>query len=76
MVIPLSRTYEPLLRSFTEFPYETIPCAIITRIHETSGLMTTNRLVNNGYDGTLASAALAEGSDECGYLDHPTLESV
>jgi len=38
MKIPLSRAYEPLRHSFAEFPCETNSCAIITRIHETSGL--------------------------------------
>jgi hypothetical protein len=35
--IPLGQAYEPLRRFFAEFPYETNPFAIITRIHTISG---------------------------------------
>jgi penicillin-binding protein 2 len=38
MEIPLSRADEPLHRSFAGFPCQTDPGAIITRIHQTSGI--------------------------------------
>jgi hypothetical protein len=67
MEIPLSRAYEPLRRSFTEFPYETNPGAIITRIHEASGL--AKRLpefVENGdYTRLIASFPLPVHASFC-----------